>query len=114
MGLQDAITHSDGITLGFPVELAQGLAAWLESDPEQQVVAKPLEWDQDSGFQWTDKHHGFSIIEEPGDDLPFSAAWGEGDADQFATLDQAKAWCQAQIDAYFGKHAAIATTKATT
>lgn len=76
------------------------------------IAAKPLEWDQDYGFQWTDKHHGFSIIEEPGDDKPFSAAWGEGDADQFATLDEAKAWCQAQIDAYFSKHARIAGAQA--
>lgn len=71
------------------------------------ITARPLEWEQDSGFQWTDRHCGFSIMEEPGDDLPFCAAWGEGDAEQFATLDEAKAWCQADMDRWIARHAVV-------
>lgn len=73
-----------------------------------KIVAKPLEWRQDSAEQWTDDHHGFSIMYDRDDELPYSAAWGEGDAEQFASLAEAMAWCQAQIDAYFGRHATLA------
>lgn len=64
------------------------------------VSARPLEWSLAYDDQWIDEHHGFSIMREPDDELPFSAAWGEGDSEQFSNLEQAKAWCQAEIDAW--------------
>lgn len=69
--------------------------------------ARPLEWDQDYDTQWTDKHHGFAILEEQGEELPFSASWGESDTEQFATLQEAKAWCQAEIDCWVARHAVL-------
>lgn len=89
---------------------AQGIAAnSLDARGEpQRITARPLVWDQDSSALWTDQHHGFSIMEEPGDELPFCAAWGEGDAEQFSSLEQAKAWCQEQIDGWVERHVVVA------
>jgi len=71
------------------------------------ISARACEWDQDSSAQWTDRYYGFSIIEEQGDELPFSAAWGEDDGEQFATLEEAKAWCQSQVDGWIAKYAVL-------
>lgn len=75
--------------------------------PAGTPSARPLEWKQDSYGQWTDAHHGFSILLEEGDDLPYSAAWGEDDPEQFPTLQQAKAWCQQQLDAWVSRHVVV-------
>jgi hypothetical protein len=62
--------------------------------------AKPLEWDEQSTSEWSDKHCGFFIlfdaVDEP--DTPYRASWGEGDTEAFATLAEAKRWCQQEID----------------
>lgn len=80
--------------------------AFVDAD-HIHVSARPLEWDHDSSALWTDRHHGFAVMEEPGDALPFCANWGEGDAEQFATLDAAKAWCQAEIDRWMARYAVL-------
>ncbi len=62
--------------------------------------ARPLEWGDDTYTgQWV-AQHGFCIIHEPGSAAPYSASWGEGDAEEFATLEDAKAWCQQELDAW--------------
>jgi hypothetical protein len=74
---------------------------------DTKVTASPIEWDQDGGYQWTDRHYGFSIIEEPGDDKPYCATWGESDGEQFATLAEARAWCQDEIDRWIARYAVL-------
>lgn len=79
---------------------------------EPAIVARPLEWEEhQSGQQWTDKRCGFCIIFAPEDDAdkPFNAAWGEGDSESFATLDEAKEWCQKEIDGWIAQLATLAT-----
>lgn len=71
------------------------------------VTAKPVEWEQDSSHQWIDVHYGFVITAEPGDDLPYCATWGESDFEQFASLGQAQAWCQAQVDRWVARYAVV-------
>lgn len=69
--------------------------------------ARPLEWGQDSGHQWTDKHHGFAVLLEPGDELPYCASWGEGDSEQFATLEEAQAWCERELDGWVRRYVVV-------
>ena len=71
------------------------------------ISARACEWSQDYSDQWTDQHYGFSIIEDQDDELPFAATWGEGDAAEFATLEEAKAWCQSQVDGWIAKYAVL-------
>jgi len=69
--------------------------------PQLVLAAKPLEWEEHrNGREWHDKHCGFYISHEPDDEAEYQwrAAWGEDDAEPCASLDEAKAWCQAQID----------------
>lgn len=71
--------------------------------------ARPLEWDlHESGEQWTDKHHGFCILIEPEEADAYCASWGEGDAEQFKTLEQAMAWCQRELDAWVRRYVVAA------
>lgn len=79
---------------------------------DRTIAARPLEWDEDrSGAQWTDKTCGFCIMHAPEDDpeKPYSDTWGESDAEDFATLDEAKAWCQREIDGWVRQIAVAAS-----
>lgn len=72
-----------------------------------QVVfsARPLEWEaHESGKQWTDKHHGFCVVLEPDEFTPYQASWGEGDSEALDTLEEAKAWCQRELDAWVRRY----------
>jgi hypothetical protein len=69
------------------------------------LSARPCEWHEGDG-QWIDDRYGFSIMLGIEDDpTPYHAAWGEGDEDQFVTLDEAKAWCQRQVDRWVAENA---------
>ena len=75
-----------------------------------QLKARPLEWHKSDRIpEWTDDRMGFHIGLH--DDLPanrqYVAAWGEGDAEHFATLDDAKEWCQEQADAWVRENAVV-------
>lgn len=74
------------------------------------ICAKPIEWEDDKG-EWNDKNgFGFYIhFEDDGSDEPYSAAWGEGDSETFATLEEAQAWCQDTIDSWVRENAIIAS-----
>lgn len=77
-----------------------------------KAIAKPLAWEQD-GNDWTSLGQCAWITFYPeGDgDLPpdcgieprgpyYSAGMGEGPNETFDTLDEAKAWCQAEMQAW--------------
>lgn len=95
-------TGKPRIKIGDLVYTAPPTAAGEQAQPVANVRAKPLEWEQDGydSQQWTDKHHGFYIMHRPEEDPGWQwfAAWGEGDEDHFDSLEEAKAWCQRQID----------------
>jgi len=71
-----------------------------------ELRARPLEWTGPDGGEpaqhgdWYDSRMGFHIgfdADEP-EGEQFTAAWGEGDPEQFATLEAAQQWCQQQAD----------------
>lgn len=80
----------------------------MEHDPASRdpwpaaPSAKPLEWEPAGADDYSDKRHGFYIAHQPDDEPAYrwQAAWGEGDSFNFATLAEAKAWCQEQLDAW--------------
>lgn len=80
------------------------------------VTARPIVWDHQTGGgkyqpwqEWTESSYGFHIEFRPEDDaeLPYQASWGEGDAESFATVDEAKQWCQDHINAWMAANALI-------
>lgn len=73
------------------------------------VTAQPLEWEPHGDGDWADKYCGFYISHSPEDDAeaPYHAAWGEGDSESFGTLDEAKAWCQREIDGWVRRFAVV-------
>ena len=84
-----------------------------------EVTAKPLEWDEpaDNGScaakDWTDSRMGFGITFDPAEPAgsQFCASWGEViESDAFATLEEAKKWCQLQADDWILEHALVKTT----
>lgn len=80
--------------------LKAGLQATDAAHPPAELSGRPLEWEMTHADMWTDKHHGFCILIEPDEADAYSASWGEGDAEQFKTLELAMAWCQRQLDAW--------------
>lgn len=79
--------------------------AGMENRPT--VRPKPIDWTYECGrgapgFQeWIDDRYGFHIRLSPDiSAAPYIAAWGEGDSEEFATLEDAKQWCQQQIEAW--------------
>jgi hypothetical protein len=87
--------------IGQLVSLPWSLVAGLGD-----LRARPLEWTGPDGREpalqgdWYDRSMGFHIgfdAEEP-EGEQFAAAWGEGDPEQFATLEAAQQWCQQQAD----------------
>lgn len=82
-------------------------AALASVHPPSVVRAKPLEWRPQGDTDWSDERCGFYISFDPEDqpETPYTAAWGEGDTESFATLTEAKAWCQREIDAWIAENA---------
>ena len=75
------------------------LTQQLES--ARKITVKRLEWlDSPYHGEWQDVQFGFSITEDKDDDpeFRFSAAWGEGDCELFSELEDAKTWCQKQLE----------------
>jgi hypothetical protein len=71
------------------------------------VRAKPILWNQsdvypDGVTEWTEGEYGFYVRHDPSEDdgYQYHAAWGEGDTEHFGTLEEAKAWCQSEIDGW--------------
>lgn len=73
-----------------------------------RLSAKPLTWKEEAlsrapGWrEWVDQRMGFHISYDPEEDAGerYIAAWGEGDPESFATVEEAKAWCQDQADSW--------------
>ncbi len=79
---------------------------------ETKICAKPLQFEE-SRNEWFDNAMGFYIgIETDEPELgQYRAAWGEGDPEWFATLEDAKSWCQSEADAWVQKIGMIAKPK---
>ena len=76
------------------------------------LCAKRLKWQQEpTRYEvekwWNEGQWGFSIHFDLSDDVPYSAAWGEGDSEQFNSLRAAKRWCQEQADAFIRANGCI-------
>lgn len=75
-----------------------------------RVTARPIVWEEDEdGTQWTEGAYGFAIDFDADEEPPeaYRAAWGEGDSMHFATLHEAQAWCQAEVDRWMAQHAVV-------
>jgi len=71
------------------------------------LCAKRLKWQEEPTRSqvekwWNEGQWGFSIHFDMSLDegKVYSAAWGEGDSEQFGSLRAAKRWCQEQADAF--------------
>jgi len=64
------------------------------------VTAKPIKWEQTEDSFWADSEYGFTIREDHDFDRDacFIAVWGEEEICAFATLEEAQAQCQEEID----------------
>ena len=85
-------------------------AGWLAARSAiPAVTAQPLVWELHGKNDFADKYCGFYISHAPDDDAeePYHAAWGEGDSESFATLDEAEAWCQREIDMWVRRFALV-------
>jgi hypothetical protein len=78
--------------------------------------ARSLVWEPD-GPNWCDPNHGFYITDSEKDDgilldgeRAFRAAWGEGEVYGFDTLDEAKAWCQQELQRWLDENIEPATS----
>lgn len=78
------------------------------------VSAKPLEWKEQDGagaeLELYEPKMGFWINGDPSEEDPdyrYTAGWGEGDSESFATLDEAKQWCQDQANAFIRDNAQV-------
>ncbi len=75
------------------------------------ITAQPIQWEAHrSGQQWTEGRYGYCITLESADlpETPYVATLGEGDPETFATLAEAQAWCQRDIDATVARWAVVA------
>lgn len=73
------------------------------------IKAKPLEWEKVGDTDWHVSDWGFHIDfdAKERDGQQYSAAWGEGDAVEFATLEEAQQWCQETSDSYMANNACV-------
>lgn len=67
--------------------------------------AQKIEWVHDSD-SWYDNQYGF-FISKDFDSGEFLASWGEGPEDICGTLEEAKAWCQNEIDGWVQDHVKV-------
>ncbi|WP_028840215.1 hypothetical protein [Thermomonas fusca] len=73
-----------------------------------ELTAKPLQFTEDGPHsitgctEWIDGLMGFHITCDPSEppEFRYSAAWGEGDSECFASLEEAKEWCQSLADGW--------------
>lgn len=82
-----------------------------EASPRIIITAQPIKWEpHPSGQQWTESRYGYCITLESEDlpETPYVATLGEGDPETFATLAEAQAWCQRDIDATVARWAVVA------
>lgn len=81
------------------------------------IKAKPIEWAEISPKpceQWYDSRYGFSIVYYPYEDDPnsrYQASWGEGDTSDFANLEEAKQWCQDEVDSWVRENVVFEPSK---
>lgn len=82
-----------------------------EASPRIIITAQTIQWEAHrSGQQWTEGRYGYCITLESEDlpETPYVATLGEGDPETFATLAEAQAWCQGDIDATVARWAVVA------
>ena len=91
------------------VESQAAELARVRAGAVQVVRAKSLSWSHTYVDQWIDDDFGFSITHEPEEEKQYHAAWGEDDAEEFSTLEEAQAWCQSEMDAWVKRYVVLAT-----
>ena len=69
------------------------------------AIGMPIEFETlgyKNDHQWDDRRYGFCIVydEDADPSERYQASWGEGPEDAFATLEEAKKWCQDTINAW--------------
>lgn len=71
------------------------------------VTAKPISWKQDDDGDWYESDYGFHIHSDDATPGKYTAYWGEGDEESFDTVNEAKVWCQEQMDTWISDHAVV-------
>jgi hypothetical protein len=90
------------------VRIGYELGKAVHAPSSTTLCARPIEWVAESdGGEWSDNNgFGFHVsLDDDGSGEPYSAAWGEGDSESFATLEEAQAWCQETIDSWLRENA---------
>jgi len=94
------------------IVLGAARASAPAAQPTAPITARPIVWEPAGDQDLSESRYGFFIKfnSDVDDDEPFNASWGEGDAENFATLGDAKAWCQREIDRWVASVAIAAPT----
>jgi hypothetical protein len=87
--------------------LAADMVARYELEHAPPITAVPPQWEAKDGVEWYDHRYGFHISFDLDDDGPYGASWGEGDTERFATLAEAQAWCQSEVDGWVRRNAVV-------
>ena len=80
------------------------------------VMAKPIEWaltKDKGGHDWYEPRYGFIITYYPNEEerYRYVARCGEGQPNNFATLPEAKQWCQDSISEWVRDNVTIEKTE---
>lgn len=105
----DYATRFTSINAGGPItrtifdpqgllDFARAILAAQKTEPVT-VTAKPLVWTNEDNL-WHDECGFYIELTDDDPALPWIAGWGEGDTETFRTLEEAKAWCQEEMNAW--------------
>lgn len=77
-----------------------------------RITAKPIVWDLTGRNSCHDRVYGVHIYydEDDVEGEQYTAIWGEETSKSFATEDDAKKWCQEQVNEYVAKVAVLIIT----
>lgn len=79
-----------------------------------RITAKPIVWDEVkdvANWMLTEPVYGFHIEQDLlGTVSGYNASWGECDEQNFEYLEDAKQWCQEQINAWVAKVSVVTIT----
>jgi len=73
-----------------------------------RIKAKTCDWGKEDNNTWHDKTHGMSIVLRLEFD-EYYAEFNEVIGEYFKTLQEAKDWCQSEMDDYINVHGVIET-----
>ena len=119
VALPDSPRHKDWeLVKQFPERHS---AAWkallfalaaLDAEAPQELTISAIEmaWSAAGSNEWRDDRYGFYITFDAEEDEPYGACFGEGNTEQFTTLEAAQRWCQDEIDRWV-RSCVVVTTK---